>query len=442
VTTFGRLVRPVPAQGLLTLSDQLIAYQPHHHALFLDQTVSDALGGEAWAVRRQAAFEAAHALLTSLSIELDLTSADEKLDLAGELFAALGHGKLTFEISAEGGVVHGDNLHHGTSFGEKYGGSIRNKKPMDAFAAGYCAATATLTFPSDWGLFEAEEVSCVARRDDRCSFVLTRRPERVPFGAVVTRAAVETMVLRAGAQDPDELPAPPTPNRLSTAPTLYPEQGEAARIELGVTKILSNLDSDDRGRVRAFGVNLALVPSSYSNQITFDTMHLVEKRTPELFGVYSALAREASQSGAFHLLGGVLASSKWIADFGLPAREIELRLQQLIGIARALGWGALQVVDFAPRRQLVLKSSMTPESAYYTIRHGSTVRSRLVALQGLALALVQLLHRVDFRAERPIVRDTYDGLFKSGARLHVEETRSPLRGDASCEVVVDVLAER
>ena len=35
--------------------------------------------------------------------------------------------------------------------------------------------------------------------------------------------------------------------------------------------------------------------------------------------------------------------------------------------------------------------------------------------------------------------DTYDALFKSGTRYHVEETRSPLRGDRVAEVVVEAL---
>ncbi len=69
MTPFGHLVREVTPYGLLSLGDQLVTYQCHHGSLFLDQTVSDALGGEGWAVRRQAAFEAAHALLASFYAE-------------------------------------------------------------------------------------------------------------------------------------------------------------------------------------------------------------------------------------------------------------------------------------------------------------------------------------------------------------------------------------
>ena len=110
MTPFGLLVREVAPFGLLSLGDQLVTYQCHHHSLFLDQTVSDALGGEGWAVRRQAAFESSHAMLASFYAELGVVEADERIELAAELFAAMGHGRLVFEITAEGGTVRGHDL--------------------------------------------------------------------------------------------------------------------------------------------------------------------------------------------------------------------------------------------------------------------------------------------------------------------------------------------
>jgi hypothetical protein len=422
MTTFGGLVREISPHCLLTVSDQLVLYQSHHHSLFLDQTVSDALGGEGWAVRKQAAFESAHALLSSLSSGLGVRSPQEKLDLASELFSAMGHGRLEFDVTAEGGTVKGDGLHHGMSFAEKYGRAIRQKRPVDAFAAGFCSAAASLAFPSDWGLFEADETSCVARREETCSFALTRRPERVRFGAVVTRASVEGL------------------------PAVFPEgnsSSEASRVATELASVLDSIESDSRGHVRAFNVNLARVPASYPSQITFDTMHLVEKRTPELFNVFSSLVREAAQIGAFHLLGGVLASSMWrSAGLEPPATEPEARLEQLLGIARALGWGCFYATGYSPGKSLVLRSPATHESAYYAVRHGPTVRTRLSALQGTALAIMQLLHRVDFKSATPIPPESYDELFRSGTRFHVEESRSTVRSDDLCEVIVEALADR
>ena len=423
MTPFGLLVREIAPYGLLGLGDQLVTYQSHHHALFLDQTVSDALGGEGWAVRRQAAFEASHALLASFYAELGVEEADERIELATELFAAMGQGRLVFDVTAEGGTVRAHGLHHGESFREKYGARLKNRRPVDTFAAGFVSAAASLAFPSDWGMLEADEAACIARRDDLCVFALTRRPERPRFGAVVTRGLVE----RLPQIPPAEVPRP--------SPAAARAASELARLLHG-----SPLSPGEEGAAfRSFGSRVAMVPVSYTGQIIFDTAHLVEKRSPELFPLVATLAREAATMGAFHLLGGVLASPVWQAENGKPARELEVRLEQLLGLTRALGWGAFDVEEIQPGRSLLLRSPMTHESAYYGARHGTAVRARLFFQQGLALALMHLLESVDFESEQPIGPDTYDALFRAGPRFEAHETRSPLRGDAFCEVSVEVV---
>lgn len=437
MTPFGLLVRPLASQGLLTLGDQLVVHTCHHHALFLDQTVSDALGGEGWAVRRQAAFEAAHALIASFCSDFGVTDPVERLDLAAELFTAMGHGRLTFEITAEGGTARGHGLHHGASFVEKYATVLKNRRPIDAFTAGFISAAASIAYPSDWGTLEADEVTCVAQlaaHPAECVFTLTRRPERPRFGAVVTRALVEQIAIPPGDDADRARPSSRTP---SAAPS---RESDLAATDLA--RLLHGAPVDHAGITNVFGVRLALVPVSYLGQITFDTVHLVEKRAPELFPLVGALVREAAQIGAFHLLGGILASPGWRAEHGPLAADPEARLDTLVGLTRALGWGAFQPTEFTPGKTLVLSAKATHESAYYVVRHGATVRSRLFFQQGLALALMQLLHRVDFSAEEPIAKGVYDSLFKSGTRFHVEETRSPLRGDRVCEVVATAMAER
>ena len=226
MTPYGHLVKEVAPFGLHSLGDQLVTYQCHHHSLFLDQTVSDALGGEGWAVSGQAAFEAANALLASFYAEFGIIDPEERLELAGELFSAMGQGRLVFEISAEGGTVRGHELHYGSSFREKYATRLRNRRPVDTFAAGFVSAAASLAFPS--GLGHAR-----SRRDRLASPAATssasspslRRPERPPLRrAVVTRPLVEGLPSRrrlpevprpspASAQAPAREPRPHAPHR-------------------------------------------------------------------------------------------------------------------------------------------------------------------------------------------------------------------------------------
>lgn len=432
MTPFGLLVRPLAPQGLLSLGDQLVIHACHHHALFLDQTVSDALGGEGWAVRRQAAFESAHALITSFCSDFGVTDPVERLELAAELFAAMGHGRLTFDLTAEGGSARGYGLHHGASFVAKYASALKNRRPVDAFAAGFISAAASIAYPSDWGTLEADETTCVAQlaaRPAECVFLLNRRPERPRFGVVVTRPLVEQL----------PLPASDEADRAQPSLRLSPESDLAVT---DLARLLHSAPVDHEGNTHVFGVRLALVPVSYLGQITFDTAHLIEKRAPELFPLVGSLMREAAQIGAFHLLGGILASPSWRAEHGPLSPDIEARFDTLVGLTRALGWGAFHPTELVPGKSLTLTAKTTHESAYYAVRHGPTIRGRLFFQQGLALALMQLLHRVDFTAEEPMAKGVYDALFTSGPRLHVEETRSPLRGDRTCEVVATVLADR
>ncbi len=419
--SLGELVRDIQPHSLLTLSDQLVFVQCHHHGLFLDQTVSDALGGEGWAVRKQAAFESSHALLDATFRGSSIEGGKERLDTASALFRHMGHGKLLFDVTAEGGMVRGDGLHYGTSFVEKYGKTVRNRRPVDSFAAGFAAAAASLAFPSDWGHFEAEEVACVAKGDSGCAFTLSRRPERPRIGAVVTRQVVASLPLKS---PPLDSPASQYPHAIPSA-----------------MRVIRNIGADEEGCLRAFGSRVAIVPIGYVNQITYDTMHLLENRTPELVPVYAALVREAAQVGAFYLLGGILSSPEW-AQSSSAGGEIEERLEKLLSIARVLGWGRWYSIELFPDQSLVVRSPATQESIYYGTRYGASVRNRLFFQQGAVLAVMQLLHRIELAGERPINPQSYASLFKSGSRFHVEETRSPLRGDDVCEIVVEALSDR
>src|SRR5262245_51313618 len=111
MTPFGKRIRDLMPHGLLTLSDHLVVCESHHHALFLEQTIADALGGEGWAVRQKAAFEASYPLLAALGRDLGAAPAERLLALAAEVFAALGHGLLQFDVTAAGGTVRGAALY-------------------------------------------------------------------------------------------------------------------------------------------------------------------------------------------------------------------------------------------------------------------------------------------------------------------------------------------
>ncbi len=404
------------------MADQLVVAHSHHFALFLEQTIFDALGGESRGVRRQAAFEAAHALLGAAVRGPPRASPREKLELAGELFAAMGQGRLRFEVSAEGGVVHADSLFHGTSFLAKYGGRVQNRLAVDAFASGYCAAAASLAFPSDWGRLDADEVTSVARGDAECTL-----PADAAVGAAALRRGADAQADRVGAVrwEPDGGPL-----------------ACAQRVEGAMLEELGALRSDERGLISAYGVNLALVPVGYIDQKTFDTVHLIERRSPRARpGVRGARAGGGAdgrvppaRGDALVLVvrGGMRSGGQGSAR--APRAAARARPRARLGRSSA--------PEFQLGRALVLRAPITHESAYYAMKHGSTARGRLLFQQGTALAIMQLLHRsISGRCGRSTPRPG-GGLFKMGTRFRAQETKSPLRGDGACEVRVEAVEDR
>lgn len=413
MTTFGTLVRS--DLGLFSISDHLVQIVSHHELVLLDQAVWDALGSESWAVRRQVAFDTSHRMLVTVTKNLGIDAPAEILDLAQELFSALGFGHLRFFVNATGGEIVGEDLLFGAGFVERYGSDIKLKHRMDAFAAGYGAAASSLAYPSDWGSFEAEETSCVTKGDEVCTFALSRRPEPPHSSTAVTRMDAKQL-----AGSPDE--------RASQADLDVTAQAAALSFVLGSA-------SNESGVLRALGGRLALVPVTYRAQLVFDTLHLLEKRSPALAPIFATLAREASQASAYMILAE-LGSSAIIRENLPPIGAPEERAARYAGLASALGWGTFTVPEFVPGRKLVLSAQLTPEAVYYATKHGGSPRAEMPGFQGIAAAIALLSSDPP---EGPVTVSSYAAVRRGGPAFRVEETRSILRGDADCEVVVDLL---
>lgn len=406
MASFGTLVRP--HLGLFAVSDHVFVLATHHQAVLIDQAVWDAMGSESWAVRSRAAFDASYAFLSNLSRNLGLRAANEHLDLACELFSALGLGKLTFKIDATGGEAKGEGLIFGSGVVARSGGPIRHR--MDAFAAGFASAAASLAHPSDWGTFEADETHCVAKGDPSCIFTLSRRPDTFKPHPPVTRQDADHLARQ------DEL-SEDTSRQATTA---------AAR-DLVLSK-----SAQDVGLPEGYGARLALVPLAYLGQLVFDTVHLLEKRSASLVPLFTALVRNASQLSSFILVGQLAQA---LHDEDKP-RGAEERLAKLVACANALGFGNLSISDFVPGKRLSIAAQLPPEAVYYAARHGGSPRAEMPSFQGLVASIALLASQP---SDVPATAEQYARVMASGVSLHIEETRSLLRGDGDCEVLVEWL---
>lgn len=430
-TNLGTLLRA--EHGLFSLSDHLVQIVTHHDSVLIEQIVWDALKSESSSVSRQSSFAAAHAMLSSIAGSLGIEGPTQILDLATELFSALGLGQVRFEAGAGGGRFLGEDLLSGSGFRERYGRGSRIKHSMDAFTAGYGSAAASVAFPSDWGAFEGDETSCVARGATECAFSLARRAD--PQGAhhAVTRVDAEELITSEEDGD-DGNDAAARTAALAAVLALTGDDRGVLRIGGGVhgEDLAHGLAGSEATEATPPGrCRLAVVPVAYRSELVFDAHHLLDKRSPELAPLFRDLVREATQASVF-LAITELESTSAMSGLERPVTNEE-RAMRFAAIASALGWGTLSVADYGVDR-IVLRAPITPEAVYFTARYGGMPGAQMPGFQGMAGAIALLAIQRD-RAG-PMTFADYAKIVASGPSLGVEETRSIVRGDAECEVVV------
>ncbi len=408
----------LPGADLQLLGDAPVLYHCHHFNLFLDQTIDDAIGFHAGEqLRRRAAHAAARQILASLAERLDRRTPAEIIDLAQTLFAAMGHGRLSIEADTKGGKAHGEHLHYGHSWMEKYGHLVRRRAPADAVAAGFAAAAVELAQGLAPGALCASEHACVAMREPACSFEVVPQDEAAPLPEVIDRAALEANLgkVQSGLHE----------DRIS-------------KIVEGLRAFLAGVAGDDRGLVQAFGVYVTLHFANYYNRISYEALERVRARSEALLPVFEDLLRESGQVCVFHTFGGILLSPEWEGLVGAPTGDVEEHVIGCTAIARALGFGHWVITELDPARRLVLRTPSTYETAYFAGGRRATAPSSYF-LQGAAVAFMELAHRVPWTGRPTLSDNFYRTLFRRGRTWRVEQTMDTARGDACCEVVVTPL---
>ena len=109
-------------QSLTFLAGIPYVYHCHHYNLFHDQTIDDALGeAEGARVRTTAAHNAFRELLSAVFAAAGATTPAERISLATEVFAWMGQGRISLDVSSTGGRARSPSLHYGFAWREKYG---------------------------------------------------------------------------------------------------------------------------------------------------------------------------------------------------------------------------------------------------------------------------------------------------------------------------------
>ena len=413
---FGSLRTFLPEQDLMFLAGQPAVYHCHHFNLFLDQTVDDALGHErSRALRMRAGREFSHLVLEALCQHANAMTPPERLQLAIALFRTIGHGLLEIDATDQGGTARGNFLHYGFAWQQKYGSRVTRRTPADGFASGFIAAAVEVAFKLPVASMECEETQCIVTRAPHCEFVIRKAETLSETGRKIgtfESASVLGSPIRGEFED-----------------IIGP-------ITEGLRQFTAGVGGDQRGLVQAFGVFVTMHLAGYYNRLSYDAVDMLQTESPHSIPVMEELLRESGHVCVFNTFGGILLSPEWEGLVGPPVDEPSTITAWCIAMARALGMGRWAVPEFEPGKRLVLRASSSYEAVYYRLRYGKAERPVEYLLQGAAVAIAQLAHRVKWSEKPELTPEFYAALFKGGVPWHFEQTRSVASGDPISEVVV------
>jgi hypothetical protein len=397
-------------------ADVPYVYHCHHYNLFHDQTIDDALGEELSAeVRRKASHGAFYPFLENVMGAMNAETPAERTQLATQLFAAMGQGRLDLDAGPDGGWASGSFLHYGFSWREKYGSRVRRTFPVDAVAEGFAAATVELAHRLPFGSIAAREEECIATKHTGCRIRLTRQEPSTEPGAVVDRLAVAASI----ASDFGGL-----------------DEERIAQIASGLKAFMKPVVGDERGLVQAFNVFVTMHLANYYNESFYESVRLLEARQPGNVSLAEQLFAEAGTTCVFNTFGNLLLSPEWEGLVGPVPDSPEDIVSFCCAIARGLGFGRWSVHEFEKDKRLVLRAPSTYETPFYLTRYGKSERPRGYIFQGAGRAIATLAHDVVWSLRPKLDDALYQTLLGSRGRWRAVQTACPARGDSYAEVVV------
>lgn len=406
----------LPGHDMTFFADVPYVYHCHHYNLFHDQTIDDALGEDLSAeVRRKAAHGAFHQFLGNVMSAMGAETPAERTQLATQLFAAMGHGKLDIDAGPEGGVASGAFLHYGFAWREKYGSRVRRTFPVDAVAEGFAAATVELAHRLPYGSIATVEEECLATKHASCRIRLTRREPTGDPPSVVDRLAVTARIASDfGGIDEERISA----------------------IAAGLKAFMKPVVGDDRGLVQAFNVFVTMHLANYYNESFYESVRLLEQRHPNNVTLAEQLFAEAGTTCVFNTFGNLLLSPEWEGLVGPISESPDDIVSFCCAIARGLGFGRWSCHELDKGKKLVLRAPSTYETPFYLTRYGKSERPRGYIFQGAGRAIATLAHDLAWSLRPKLDDALYQNLLGARGRWQAVQTACPSRGDSFAEVVV------
>lgn len=395
--------------GVCLLGGEPMILHCNHYNAYLQRTILDPDYIDARPVLMQCAAAAAAAQLKSLYATTPVPDFTKRLEMAADLFAFSGFGRLDFSgVTADGGRVSSPSSHYSFAWKNKFGDA---KEPVAFFDAGFIAGALAAAIDADPGYFSAHQESCIA------------------LGAASNQFQVSV--------DKHTIAASPGigTNQTGAIPGISVPSGID---EAGIVSALASMPiaGNDQGLIPAFGVVLTRMYANYYNGISFGFEKLLgETIGDETLG--ALLLVEAGHSCAFNTFGGIMSSDEWAGLIQPMCKTREDWVHGIVAAVNALGWGIWRVQELVPNKRLVIRIYNGYEANGYLSMYGKAKSPKSHLSTAGVAGIMNLLYHIDITQRPALTPELYDSAFSSAGSFAGHQTRCRAMGDDYDEFVAE-----
>jgi hypothetical protein len=410
----------LPDRGLTLVGGVPVFHLPGECRIWHDLAIEDALGEARGGQLKALSAQTVHGhLLREVAREDGLDDPAERLRALEGVFRWMGLGDARIDLEAMRADVTRSSFF--AAWRNRHAGRTMPHLPGDPVALGMVAAMAAI------GLRQPiETVSATLAQDGDTAWeegrmaleLRTLAPGKVPAGSIAK--PMNPAVLFGFGREP--------------------EAGlNETRIAALTQDVRAALAQDGQGGLAAYGLPLALQCPEYHFGTGFDALRHLEGKDPAFGGLLEGILRESGRIAAFHGIGGVLAAPGFRALAGDAFQEDGEIVSRALAVARAMGFGLWQILDFSPGKRLVVRATSTLEAPIWIARHGLSSVPRCYFLQGAALAIMTLASELDWGGTgQRMDAGLYAFLFRPDMfQWRVRQTACPTMGGKVADIVVE-----
>ena len=400
--------------GTLTLYKEPLVFHCNHFNVFFQRTVEEAIAFldiDASLLQKKAAFMSAYSIFQGLSEKNpQITSIEDKLLIASQLYSFLGYGLLPLkDLSKEEGEICTPITHYSLAWREKYG---KRKKPVDDLTCGYISAVLSWVFEEEPGIYEVEQKKCLTLGDE------------------------ENVFLYKKLSSPISMPSSPKEGILSEE--IY-EEGKTGNIDYPqVIDAVSKLpvESDANGLCPCFGVYLVRGFANYYNYVMYEVTRSIYKKTGNWEDAH-LLFLSAGHVCGFHTFGGIMESPEWDSLVKPQCKNQEDWIYGIVAVINALGWGRWHILSLEGGKSLELRLDSDYEANTYLGLYGkdSSFGVSFVA-EGVAAAMMSLVYDAKIEEKPELNEELYNRLFNREDMFFSKQPQCRSKGDPWAKIEV------